>query len=43
MDSLHAPGYGYACEIAFEERTPLEKWRFDRLGALDRAAKEGAS
>ncbi len=29
--SLQGPGYGYACKIAFEERVPLEEWRFDRL------------
>jgi hypothetical protein len=37
-DSLQAPGYGYACEIAFEERTPLEKWSFDRVEERDRGA-----
>ena len=29
--SLQCPGYGYAGEIAFDERTPLEAWSFDRL------------
>jgi hypothetical protein len=29
--SIQAPGYGYACEIAFEQRTPLEAWSFDLL------------
>lgn len=43
MESLQAPGYGYSCEIAFEERTPLDKWSFDRLEAGDTAPKEGAS
>jgi hypothetical protein len=33
IDSVQTPGYGYAAEIAFEERTPLEEWSFDRLGA----------
>jgi len=35
MESLQAPGYGYSCEIAFEERTPLDKWSFDRLEPED--------
>ena len=30
-DSLQAPGYGYQCEIAFGERTPLDDWSFDQL------------
>ena len=29
--SLQCVGYGYAGEIAFDERTPLEEWRFERL------------
>ena len=29
---VKAKGFGYSCEIAFEERTPLEEWSFDRLG-----------
>lgn len=31
-DSVQCPGYGYAAEIAFSERVPLEQWTFDRLG-----------
>ncbi len=30
--SLHAPGYGYSCELALDERVPVEEWRFERLG-----------
>lgn len=29
--SLQAPGYGYACELALDERAPLAEWRFERL------------
>jgi hypothetical protein len=32
LGSIHGPGYGYQCEIAFKERMPLEQWSFDRLG-----------
>ena len=28
---VKAVGYGYNCEIAFDERTPAEEWSFDRL------------
>jgi hypothetical protein len=31
LESIEAPGYGYQCEIAFEARTPLDEWSFDRL------------
>ena len=30
IGSLQRPGYGYDCPIAFEERVPLEDWRFPR-------------
>lgn len=30
---VNAVGYGYDCEVAFDQRTPLESWSFDRLGA----------
>jgi L-alanine-DL-glutamate epimerase-like enolase superfamily enzyme len=43
MESIQAPGYGYSSGIAFEERTPLEKWSFDRLEALEEAQKEGTA
>ena len=33
LKSLEAPGYGYRCEIAFDARTPLNEWSFDRLQA----------
>lgn len=29
---VDAIGYGYSSEIAFDERTPLDKWDFDQLG-----------
>lgn len=29
--SIQQPGFGYACDLAFEERTPLDQWSFDRL------------
>ncbi len=28
---VNAVGYGYACDIAFDQRTPVESWSFDRL------------
>ena len=28
---VNAVGYGYACDIAFDQRTPTEDWSFDRL------------
>jgi len=32
IDSIQTPGFGYAAEVAFEERIPLVAWSFDRLG-----------
>lgn len=29
--SIHAAGFGYACEIAFAERTPLDAWSAARI------------
>ncbi len=28
---LKAVGYGYDCDVAFDQRTPAESWSFDRL------------
>lgn len=28
---IDAIGYGYSCKISIEERTPIDKWSFDRL------------
>jgi hypothetical protein len=33
LGSLEGPGYGYACEIDFESRTPLAAWRYPGAGA----------
>ncbi|MGQ9589961.1 MAG: hypothetical protein ACUVYA_06670 [Planctomycetota bacterium] len=30
--SIHAAGFGYSCQIAFAERTPLEAWSASRVG-----------
>ncbi|MBI4602902.1 MAG: mandelate racemase [Planctomycetes bacterium] len=31
LGSLQASGYGYACEIAFDGRTPLDAWSFEAV------------
>ena len=30
-----AVGYGYACDIHFGERTPIDEWRYEMLGLTD--------
>jgi hypothetical protein len=37
LGSLQSPGYGYRCEIAFDERVPLDAWSFERLEAQEHA------
>jgi hypothetical protein len=38
LESIHKPGFGYACEIAFAERTPLPEWSLERVEGLGAAA-----
>ncbi|HVR74363.1 MAG TPA: hypothetical protein VMT52_08525 [Planctomycetota bacterium] len=40
LESILTAGYGYASEIAFDERTPLDAWSFDRLSMAGKDARE---